>query len=244
MLKIERQNKIVDLLKKNEFMTLEECAELLGSSVSTVRRDFQELDNQGLVERVHGGAKILSSRIIEPSIVDKLEVNKEEKEKIAKRASEYVIDGDIIFLDAGSSTFAMIPFLKGKNVTVVTNGLTHIDLLIDYKIESYLIGGFIKPQTKALIGKEAYESIQKYHFNKCFMGTNGVDLKFGCSTPDPNEALIKDAVINQSDYSYVLADDLKFNRKSFVKFCTLDQSIIITNKLVAGYEEIETIEVV
>jgi len=243
MLKVERQNKIIALIKEYEFLKLEKVAELLEASISTVRRDFNELDKQGLIERVHGGAKLITNNMIEMSIVDKLERYKDEKELIARRASEYVNENDIIFLDAGSTTFAMIKYLKGKNVTVVTNGLTHIDLLIESQIDSYLIGGFIKPQTKALIGREAMTSVSKYHFNKCFMGTNGVDLTQGCTTPDPNEAMIKEMAIKNSDKPFVLATSSKFGVKHFVQFADLNQVEIITDQLVEGYEEFENIEV-
>ena len=89
------------------------------------------------------------------------------KQQIAKYAASVIEQGDCIYLD-GSTTFEMIPFLINKDVTVITNGLMHIEALVENNIRAYLLGGMMKSRTKALIGAMAQESMQKYRFDKCF----------------------------------------------------------------------------
>src|SRR5699024_1449315 len=117
--------------------------------------------------------------------------NLHKKMNIAKYAASFVKEGDCIYLDAGSTVIQMIPFLKHKEVVVVTNGLTHVDILNLHGITSYLLGGRIKTRTSALTGPQAIQSINNYRFDKCFLGTNGFHSTYGYTTPDPDEANIK-----------------------------------------------------
>ena len=123
----------------------------------------------------------------------------------------------------------MIKYLAGiENIKVVTNGLSHIDELYNKKIETYLIGGKIKMLTGALVGANAVLSVRNFNFNLAFMGANGVDIN-GYSTPDPEEALIKNEVSIKADKTYFLCDESKLNKKSLVNFYNLEDSYLITN---------------
>ncbi len=230
MLSQERYEVILNLLKSREIVKLKEITDSLETSESTVRRDLSFLEEQGLLKRVHGGAT-LPENSYEADFNTKNVQNKFKKDMIGKVASEVVLDGECIFIDAGTTTERMIKHLQGKNVTVVTNGVTHIPELMKYNIKSYLTGGRIKNSTGALVGIETLESLRKYNFNKCFMGTNGIDLKAGYTTPDIEEAEIKREVIKKSQKSYILADSNKFEKVSFVSFGDIKDSIIITDKL-------------
>ena len=109
-----------------------------------------------------------------------------------------------------------------------------------------MIGGNVKLNTKAIVGSHAVKCLSKFRFDKCFIGTNGVDLNAGFTTPDCEEASIKSCAIDNSKMSFVLADTSKFNEVSFVKFSELNKCIIITNKEngIKEYKEITDIKVV
>ena len=232
MLSQERYDIILNLLKNKEIVKMKEIVDTLKISESTIRRDLSYLEEHGLLKRVHGGAT-LPENSYEADFNTKNIQNKFEKDKIGEAASRIVLEGECIFIDAGTTTERMIKYLQGKNVTVVTNGVTHIPELMKYNIRAYLTGGRIKNTTGALVGVETIESLKKYNFNKCFIGANGIDPETGYTTPDIEEAEIKREVIKKSQKSYILADHKKFGKTSFVSFGELRDSTIITDKLPA-----------
>lgn len=87
-------------------------------------------------------------------------------------------------MDAGSSTIEMIPFIKAQNIVVVTNGLTHVEKLLNQGIKTLMIGGQVKETTFATVGASALDTLSRYCFDKAFLGMNGLDLKYGLTTPD------------------------------------------------------------
>jgi DeoR family fructose operon transcriptional repressor len=142
-----------------------------------------------------------------------------------------VKNGDSIYIDAGTTTMQMIPYLKDKEITVVTNGVSHLEMLLENQIPTYLIGGIVKPKTRALVGSAAQSGINAYRFDKCFMGVNGIHPEAGYTTPDPEEAAIKRLAITLSQEAFILADDTKFNEISFSKIAGLYEAAVITNEL-------------
>ncbi len=150
-------------------MNLQDICNLTGCSESSARRDLQRLENQGVLIRIHGGAKLKNSLQQEPDMVRKVSKNIEQKKMIAKYAAGLIQSEDVIYLDAGTSTLAMIPFLAANmHLTVVTNGVLHASVLADQGIRTILIGGELKNTTKAIVGIETVKSLMKYCFNKVF----------------------------------------------------------------------------
>lgn len=229
MLSEERQEKILDLLDKNDIVKLSTLVKVLNISESSIRRDLVHLEEQNLLERVHGGARKVRQKSEEQSYGEKSFKNVQEKSVIAKLAADLVQENEAIFLDAGTSTYEMIKYLKGKNVFVVTNGLNHIDALASEGIHCYVIGGKIKLSTKAVIGSDAIRCLSKFVFDKVFLGTNAIDEKFGFTTPDSEEAELKRTASEQGKKIYILADKSKFYSVSNVKFLELDKATIITD---------------
>ena len=203
----------------------------LNVSIATIRRDVEKLSKKDLLNKVNGG--IVSKKRInfELEVAEKFEENIEEKKKIAKKAAKLVKKGDFIYLDAGTTTYYMIDYLKDKNISVVTNGLMHLDKLLLNNIKTIIVGGEVKPVTKAVAGIEALKNIEKYRFDKSFIGVNGVSIEYGFMTPDVNEALLKEKVIEISNKAYILADQKKFNELSSVKFADIKKCKIITSEL-------------
>ncbi|UQD52363.1 DeoR family transcriptional regulator [Bacillus methanolicus] len=230
MLTPERHQLILQLLKEKQTVKIQELVDLTKTSESTIRRDLTQLEKGKFLKRIHGGAARLQGKLQEPSMTEKSSKNLHEKRQIAQYAAQLVEEGDCIYLDAGSTVLEMIPYLP-KDIVVVTNGLMHLGALLDRNITTYIIGGFAKRTTNAVIGRGAVASLELYRFDKCFMGVNGIHPEFGYTTPDQEEAFIKQTAISLSREAFVLADSSKFSEIAFAKFGDLHEATIITNEL-------------
>lgn len=231
MLTPERHRLILQLLKEKNTIKINELVEITNASESTIRRDLSQLEEEKFLKRVHGGASRLQGKLQEPSMSEKSSKNSQEKRKIAQYAASLVEEGDCIYLDAGSTVMEMIEYLPRKDIVVVTNGLMHLPLLLEKEITTFLIGGFAKAKTNALVGRGALLSLDQYRFDKCFMGVNGIHVQFGYTTPDQEEAMIKQKAISLSREVFVLADNTKFSEIAFSKIADIHEATIITNEL-------------
>ncbi|MBB2479536.1 DeoR/GlpR transcriptional regulator [Bacillus sp. APMAM] len=232
MLTAERHRIILEMLKKKDIVSLQELVKETNTSESTIRRDLIELEKKNALKRVHGGAARFQGKLEEPDILEKSAKNLHAKDNIAKFAASLVEQGDCIYIDAGTTTLQMIPYLPNKsNIVVVTNGLTNIQPLLSKGIKTFLIGGSIKPKTGAMIGRGALKGIENYRFDKCFLGVNGVHSSFGFTTPDPEEAFIKQKALQLSREAFVLADRSKFGEIAFSEIAPLSEASIITDDL-------------
>nr|WP_255312507.1 DeoR/GlpR family DNA-binding transcription regulator [Streptococcus dysgalactiae] len=224
---------IMAKIVKDNYVALEDLMQLLDSSESTVRRDLGELEQEGRLHRVHGGAELFHSLQEELSNQEKSVKNSQIKQALAQKASRFIYDNDVIFIDAGTTTEFLLPFLQGKNVTVVTNSIHHATRLVDLSIKTIIIGGYVKQTTDASIGSVALEQIRQMNFDKAFLGMNGVDEAY-LTTPDMEEAVIKKAVIANAKVSYILVDGSKIGQVSFVKVAAINQVTIITEAASTG----------
>jgi DeoR family fructose operon transcriptional repressor len=231
MLTPERHRIILQLLKEKNVVEIQDIMELTNTSESTIRRDLSQLEDQKFLKRIHGGASRLQGKLQEPSMIEKSSKNLQEKRMIAQYAASLVEEGDCIYLDAGSTVIEMIEFLPSKDIVVVTNGLTHLTPLLRKGIPTYLIGGLAKPNTNAFIGRGALAGLDLYRFDKCFMGVNGIHPQFGFTTPDQEEAMVKQKAISLSREAFVLTDNTKFAEISFAKIIDIHEASIITNEL-------------
>lgn len=229
MLFQERILKIIDLLKKKETVSTQDIVKILGISEATARRDLTYLEKENKIKRIYGGATLNALGKEEISIDMKKDIEIEAKDEIAKIASQFIEDGDCIYLDAGTTTNQLIEYLKEKKVKVVTNGLMHIEKLMKYDIETCIVGGKVKRKTKAIIGARAIEDLSDFSFDKAFMGVNGID-ESGYMTFDIEEALLKRKAIRQANKAFILADSTKFGIKYFSNIAKLEEATIITNK--------------
>lgn len=229
MLTTERHQFILSILKEQGTVKLQELVDQLQASESTIRRDLVQLEEMKLLKRVHGGASLLQRKGLEPTTMEKQYKARAEKQLIAKLAASFIVKNDCIYLDAGTTTAEMIPYLNDKNITVLTNGLMHIPKLIELEIKTVLVGGMIKFSTNAIIGSNAVQFLNEYRFDKCFLGMNGIHQELGFTTPDPEEALLKKMALRLSNETYVLADSSKLNEATFAKVADVSDAIILTD---------------
>ena len=148
-----------------------------------------------------------------------------------------VEDTDFVYLDAGTTTGYMIEFLGRTKASFVTNAVAHAQKLAAQGSRVFLVGGELKSSTEAVIGAQAMEMLERYHFTKGFFGTNGVTKKEGFTTPDAGEAQVKRTAMRQCWKCYVLADSAKFGYVSAVTFASFESGVILTEKIVEGYQE-------
>ncbi|CAM3927046.1 DeoR/GlpR family DNA-binding transcription regulator [Alkalicoccus chagannorensis] len=228
MLTFERQEAILQLLELQKVAKLSELTQATGASESTIRRDLSELEKQKKIKRIHGGASLPTRKTDEPSLQDKEFSFTEAKQAIGRLAAGLIKDGDSIFVDAGSSTAAILPWIQARRITIVTNGLNIAAAAADNDFTTYVLGGYVKSGTRAFIGRAAVEALEQYRFDKAFLGTNGVDADFGYSTPDPEEASIKQLALRQAQEGYVLADASKLDQTSFSHIARLEEAVLLT----------------
>ncbi len=234
MLAEKRFELIIQLVNEKKSVTTQELMEYLKTSESTIRRDLTTLNASGKLVKVHGGALAVNSKYTtsEDTVDIRKNLNQNDKMLIAKYASGLIGSDDFVYIDAGTSTEMMIEFLSENTTAVfVTNAISHAQNLSKKGFRTYLIGGELKAATEAIVGNEAILNINKYNFTKGFFGTNGVNFANGFTTPDTNEAMIKQAAIKKCKNVFILCDNSKFNQICPITFAKFDDAQIITTKL-------------
>ena len=246
MLKTERKQLILEELNQHHVVSLEKLVSLLETSESTVRRDLDELEAENKLRRIHGGAELPHSLQQEESIQEKSVKNLQEKKLLAQKAASLIKEQDVIFIDAGTTTAFLIKELSNKDITVVTNSIHHAVQLVEKQIPTVMVGGSVKMTTDASIGGVALNQINQLHFDRAFIGMNGVDENY-YTTPDMEEGAIKRAIIDNAKQTYVLVDASKVGQTCFAKVAPLKRAVVITSKgqkmVEALKEKTEVIEV-
>lgn len=233
MLTEERFAQILQIVNEEKSVTVQDLKERLCASESTIRRDLTVLDQKKLLVKVHGGATALEMDYAakDIAVASRMNQNTEEKKEIGKFAANLVEADDFVYLDAGTTVSHMLEFIRSKDAVFVTNGIFHAQTLTRKGITVYLLGGLLKSATEAVIGLQAAESLERYHFTKGFFGTNGADRTFGYTTPDPAEAMIKETAMKKCRKRYVLADSTKIGHAAPVKFGNFSDAWLITTNV-------------
>ncbi len=212
----KRREKILDYLKSNESINTNDLAEILEISPLTLRRDLQALDEQGLIVRYYGGAKLAndinnSENILKETDTDLL-LNKK-KNIIAKYAADLIKDGDTVFINSSSTALLMLKYLGNKRVYIVTNNGKALQVTIPPNVELVLTGGQVYERKQSLVGDFATYILSKITADKCFLGVSGITSDSGISTSVLQETLINHEMINRCNGSvYILADSSKVGR--------------------------------
>ncbi|MBV8252414.1 MAG: DeoR/GlpR transcriptional regulator [Chitinophaga sp.] len=220
---LERKRQILKLLDKQESMEVQEIADALGISAITIRRDLQQLAEEELLIRTHGGAMKAPPKSPFTAFADKETVAVARKKQIGKLAATLVKPGDTIFMDCGSTVFTMCPHLKHISpLRIITNSLPVAAAFMEADgIHVNLIGGEIDKQRKAIHGDRAIMHIESYHAAKAFIGADGLSTKNGLTAFSETEAGISKAMIANADTVYLLCDATKIEKDSYLKFAPL-----------------------
>ena len=211
----QRKEAVLKLLSEEETLSVQRLVEALESSEATVRRDLVRWEKEGLVKRYWGGIK----RVETPESIRKMNLQTQtlqpESTEIGRFAAEQVRDNEFIFIGSGTTTLSMVPYLEGKKVHVITNGIPQLEALHKRGIEALLLCGFFKEYSRSVVGTDTLDMLRRYEFDRAFLGTNGVDDDFSLLSADENEHTIKKICIEQSRRAYLLIRKDKFHRKAF-----------------------------
>ena len=239
MILIDRWIEISEYLKEKKYASVEELMEKFQLSRSTLRRTLIAMEEKNLLKRVRGGAEIIedTNSVISLDFQSIFNTKKEEKIKIAEKAAQLIEDNDVIFIDSGSTCYYMIDYINAKNITVVTNGILHIQKLMAKGINTYILGGYAKPEQNLIIGEDIVSKIKVMNFDLAFLGTMGIDSKSGFTTELLNDGEVKRAVINSADRCFILADKTKFNMRRFYTYGEFSEATVITDSEVNFKDE-------
>jgi DeoR family transcriptional regulator, fructose operon transcriptional repressor len=239
----ERQRQIEQLIDAEARVSVTDLARRFDVTTETVRRDLDALESAGLIRRVHGGA-VARTRVstAESSMAERAAQRSELKQAIAVRAwrgIEALLDG-AVYLDAGTTTAAVASLAattsRTRPLEVVTHSMTVAHLLAGVpEIALSAIGGRVRGLTAACVGAETVASIARLRPDIAVVGTNGVSAGFGLSTPDPDEAAVKRAIVAAARRVIVVADAEKFDAELLVSFATLDEiDVLVTDRSPRG----------
>jgi len=236
----KRKNIILARIKEEGEVNVKELAEEIGISEITIRRDLVTLANDGLVYRTHGGA--MRQDLVNPQIdfKNKAATNAEQKDHICRIAAQEITDGDIIFMDCGSTVFRLCQFIKHKEIRVVTNSLPVLYELMDCSVAVNLVGGEVDKERKAVHGRIAEEHIARYQVTKAFIGVDGISAENGLSAHSEQEAGITLAAASHADVTYLLCDSSKVGKDKYLQFAPLSLiNVMITNQQTAAVGALE-----
>jgi len=204
------------------------AAELEISEI-TIRRDLNRMASDGLLYRTHGGAMKVNPLEIPHEFVNKAAKNVEAKDKICRAAAEQINHGDIIFMDCGSTVFRLCQFIKGKKIKVITNSIPVVYELQNSLVSLNIIGGEFNAERQAVHGSVANEHIARYKANKAFLGVDGISRN-GLFANSELEAEITQAFASHSTKTYLLCDESKIGKESYLRFGELSMiDCVITN---------------
>ncbi|MGA5821958.1 DeoR/GlpR family DNA-binding transcription regulator [Kitasatospora sp. NPDC094028] len=239
MLKADRTARILSHIAEAGSADVHELAALLQVSPATVRRDLQELHDQGLLHRTRGGA-VTGAVNLELPLRHKHGTRQAEKRRIALAADRLVPDGAVVGLTGGTTTSELARVLAERGgITIVTNAVNiAADLIVRPEVRLMVVGGIARTTSYELVGPAAERMLAEYHLDLAFIGVDGLTQE-GCTTHDEMEAQTDRAFLRSSARSVVLADSTKVGRITFARICPLSDvhELVTDDELSAAQEE-------
>ncbi|MGQ4555097.1 HTH-type transcriptional regulator GlpR [Halobellus sp. GM3] len=231
MLPAERKRRIVELVTDEDGQSVEALAAELEYSKATIRRDLHELEDRGLIERSHGGAVPVTNVGHEQAYGQKEVQNLDAKRAIADRAVEEITEGQVVFFDAGTTTMQVAQQApKDGSILAVTNSPRLAVELGKEDNDVKLTGGTLRRRTRSLVGPSAEAFLERTNFDLLFLGANAVDAETGLTTPNEEEARVKELMVQKASRVVLVADATKVGERSFVTFADLeDVDLFVTD---------------
>lgn len=232
MFQEERQERILSMLRENQSIRIAHLAMQLGVTRETIRKDLYELEQQGHIKKVHGGA-LLNKTNAEPSYTKRSQTNPALKEQIAAKAAEYVEDGDSIYIDIGTTTLLLAQKLKQRNkLTVITNSIPVAAELGNHPgAKVIMCGGEVRGEELALSGPLAIQSLQNIYIDKAFIGIGGLSIESGFTDYHIGESEIRKMMLAHAKERYALMDHSKAFITAFYKTASAQElDFVITDQ--------------
>ncbi len=230
----ERQQAIAATVMSQGRASVADLAQAYDVTTETVRRDLAVLDRAGLLRRVHGGAvPVRALHLVEPSVDERESTRAGHKHAIASAAADFIPQsGATVLFDAGTTTARVAALLPpDRELLIVTNSVPIAARLASLtSVSLQLLGGQVRGLTQATVGERAVGMLESLRVDIAFIGTNGISVRHGLSTPDPGEAAVKRAMVACANFVVVVADSSKIGREEFVSFAPIDRvDVLVTD---------------
>jgi len=221
----QRRERIQDYLAIHKIVRTADLCDVLEASEATVRRDLERLEHEGILERTHGGAMLSQRMIFEPEYQQRAQLHPEEKRNIGALAASLIEEGDIVFINSGTTTTQVIRHIRGDaGISVFTNNLNAALEVGESGFHLYLVGGEFQPRSNSLAGRFAVENLRQVYANKAIIGVDGISLKHGCTVPSNAEAEVVQLMIERTRGQIIIvADHSKWGVVSNFQIATVDE---------------------
>ena len=224
-MKLKRLQQIESYVKSYGVITYEELCDHFDVSLSTIRRDVEELACKGSVLKTYGGIKINENKIQNNEII-KFDYN---KDIIGKKAATLVEDGDVVLLGSGSTVAHSVKYLANKKITVITNNLVVLDEAVKYGFKVISVGGNLDLSTMSFVGTQTIKQLSELNATISFIGCNAMNKDYVSNVADV-EAEIKKMMIKNSGKVALLIDHTKFDKTSLYNFAGInDLDYVVTD---------------
>lgn len=222
----QRRERIQEYLSIHQIVRTADLCELLDASEATVRRDLEWLEQKGILERTHGGAAILNQRLaFEQEYHQKAQLLPEEKRAIGALAASLIKEGDIVFIDSGTTVTQVLQHIPNDpTISVFTNNVKAALELGEYGFHYYLIGGEYQARSSSLTGRFAIDNLKQVYASKAIIGVDGISLKHGCTVPTSAEAeLVRQMIERTKGQVIIVADHSKWGVVSNFQVASIDE---------------------
>ncbi|MFN3491595.1 MAG: DeoR/GlpR family DNA-binding transcription regulator [Anaerolineales bacterium] len=221
----QRRERIQEYLTIHQIARTADLCQMLDASEATVRRDLEWLESKGILERTHGGAILNQRMILEPEYQQRVKQHPEEKRRIGELAASLIEDGDIVFVNSGTTATQVLQHIRrDSNITVFTNNVSAVMDLGNPGFHYFLIGGEFQPRSNSIAGRFALDNLGLVYANKAILGVDGISLKHGCTVPTNAEAEVVRKMIERTKGSIIItADYSKWGVVSNFQIANIDE---------------------
>lgn len=230
-MKTHRIKNVEEYILKYESVSLDKLCDVFKVSKNTIRRDIKELLEKGKIKKIYGGVTINQKKLV--PFEERNIKNHAEKKATAELAAAYINDGDIIFIDSGTTTMWLIDYLKNKSsITILTNNLSAIISALPYpNLNIISLGGTLKRKTNSFVGNSTSLVLKDYNISKAFMAATGISIARGATNSSTEEYELKKLIVEKSDEIFLLVDSSKFDIISLMTYSPLENlDYVVTNK--------------
>ena len=239
-----RRNKILEMISAEGKVKVADLSIYFATSSVTIRNDLASLENAGLLERVHGGAVGTYKSYLSLSFNDRLNVNLNEKERIAETFSNLVIPGDTMIFNAGSTSLMCArKCFEKSGISIVTNSIViagearmnHVERVI-------LLGGMLDGEYQFTYGDDTINHVNKYMADKLIMSVDGISASGGITTHHHSEVESTKAMMQRASFIIVVADGSKIGRTGFASICPASEIDLLITDLYAPEDDIKELK--
>tara|TARA_R110002020_G_scaffold466202_1_gene688475 strand:- start:39649 stop:40401 length:753 start_codon:yes stop_codon:yes gene_type:complete len=222
---MKRHQTILNKLEKEKYIEVLDLCQLLDVSAVTIRKDLKLLEEKGLLFRTHGGASLENPYINDRHVHEKEKISVEEKSGIAQAAARTISENDSIIIASGTTVQALARSIKpvGKLMVITSSLHVVLELLRFKEVDVLQLAGYVRHSSASVVGNYAQQILESVSCSKLFLGVDGIDLEYGLTTTNLEEAQLNRKMLSSAQRTIVLADSSKFGKKSFAKICGLEE---------------------